>query len=199
MATEATIRVTCGGSTDLIAQLEAGAPADILITANRSTADDVVAAGLGRIDRILATNELVLVTPAGNPAGVTGFDESLNAANTVVCASQVPCGTVSVQLAERNGLELAPVSEEQSVTDVLGKVTSGQADAGLVYRTDAARAAGEVEVVDIPHAGEFPNDYPLLYLGEGEPSPAAMVWVEDFTGDAGRRALADAGFTVVEP
>ena len=199
MAGEADVRVTCGGSSDLVAQLESGASADLIITANMSTANDVVELGLGDIERIIATNELVLVTPAGNPGNVTGFDESLNSVNTVTCAPQVPCGQVTGDLAERNGLDLEPVSEEQSVTDVLGKVTEGQADAGLVYRTDAARAGDLVEVMDIPHSEEFPNDYPLLYLGDGEPSEAAVAWVKELTEGEGREAMIAGGFTVVDP
>ena len=72
----------------------------------------------------------------------------LDGKKLVVCAEEVPCGSATAQLEEVNNIELAPVSEEQSVTDVLGKVTSGEADAGLVYTTDAKSAGDAVEVGD---------------------------------------------------
>lgn len=190
------VRTVCSGSSDLVAQIKSGAEADILVTANQKTADDITKDNLGTQLAVLATNELVLVVPAGNPAGITGFDEGMNDHDLVICAEQVPCGDVSRQLAELNNIELKPVSEEQQVTDVLGKVTSGQADAGLVYRTDAASAGDAVEIMDIPKAAEVPNAYPLLVIDATEPDASEQVWIDAFTTGKGRERLIDAGFTL---
>lgn len=190
------VRTVCSGSSDLVAQIKSGAEADILVTANQKTADDITNDNLGTQLAVLATNELVLVVPAGNPAGITGFDEGMNDHDLVICAEQVPCGDVSRQLAELNNIELKPVSEEQQVTDVLGKVTSGQADAGLVYRTDAASAGDAVEIMDIPQAAEVPNAYPLLVIDATEPDASEQVWIDAFTTGKGRERLIDAGFTL---
>ncbi|CAB0546982.1 molybdate ABC transporter substrate-binding protein [Corynebacterium diphtheriae] len=75
----------------------------------------------------------------------------------VLCDVQVPCGTISKKLQDANGVEIKAASLESSVSDVLGKVVSGEADAGWVYRTDAAAAGNKVEVINIPHAQEFEN------------------------------------------
>src|SRR5690625_1405064 len=144
----AEVAFSFAGSSDLVAQLDAGAPADVLATADESTMATAVDSGvIDGAPQVFAENALALITPAGNPAGITGLDESLDGADLVVCAPQLPCGAAAETLAEQVGTTLRPVSEEGSVTDVLGKVTSGQADAGLVYTTDAASAGAAVDVI----------------------------------------------------
>ena len=129
------------GSQDLVASLDGGSPADILATANNSTMTDAANKGLVGEQTEFATNVLTLIVPAGNPAGVTGInDGSLDKADLVVCAPEVPCGEATQKLAAELGVTLNPVSEEQKVTDVRGKVESGEAQAGIVYTTDAAQA-----------------------------------------------------------
>ena len=75
---------------------------------------------------IFVTNTLTLITTPGNPAGVTGLDSSLDGVKLVVCAPEVPCGKLTKTLTEKLGVTLNPVSEEQAVTDVRGKVSSGR-------------------------------------------------------------------------
>ncbi len=117
-----------------------GAPADVFASADRAVMQRAVDAGLVVDDPVMfATNRLVVIVPADNPAGVTGFDESLESRRSSWCARwRCPCGAAAHwRLADAAGLELRPVSEESRVADVLGKVASGEADAGLVYATDA--------------------------------------------------------------
>jgi molybdate transport system substrate-binding protein len=178
-----------------VARTSAGAPADVLATANESTMQQAVDGGAVVGDPVVfAENVLTLVVPPGNPAGVTGLDASLDQAKLVVCAPQVPCGAATAELAKLEGLQLHPVSEESSVTDVLGKVSSGQADAGLVYTTDAIGAGEAVQIVNVPGADRVVNRYPVAALTESRNPELARLWVDTLTGDAGRKALADAGF-----
>ena len=87
-----------------------------------------------------ASNTLTIVVAPDNPKGITSVaDLARPGLNVVVCAPQVPCGAATRRIETRPAVSLTPVSEESSVTDVLNKVTSGQADAGLVYVTDARR------------------------------------------------------------
>lgn len=186
------------GSSDLVSQLASGAPADVLVTADESSMDTAVEQRLVAGDpTVVATNTLTLVTPAGNPASVTGLDASLEGADLVVCAPQVPCGRATEELAAGQGVTLAPVSEENSVTDVLGKVTSGQADAGIVYRTDARSAEDQVEAIEPAGADEVVNRYPAAVtragLGGGNVELAAD-FVEYLTSDEAQSLFADAGF-----
>lgn len=194
---DVSVAFSFAGSSDLVSQVLAGAPADVLATADEATMAAAVDGGaVTGATPLFAENVLALVTPAGNPAGVTGLDDSLDGVDLVVCAPQVPCGAAARTLAARLGVTLAPVSEESGVTDVLGKVTSGQADAGLVYATDAARAGDAVDVVDVPGASEVVNRYPVAVLDDAAAPELAALWVEVLTGDEGRRILADAGFTL---
>jgi len=191
----AEVRFSFAGSSDLVAQLAAGAPADVLATADEQTMDRAVAEGVVEGEpTVVASNVLTLVTPAGNPAGVTGLDGSLDGAALVVCAPQVPCGAATATLADRLGLTLDPVSEEGSVTDVLGKVTTGQADAGLVYASDAAGAGDAVEVVPLDGAEEVVNRYPVAVAASAEEPELAAAWVELVRGEEAQQLFADAGF-----
>ncbi|MFH5820994.1 molybdate ABC transporter substrate-binding protein [Georgenia sp. AZ-5] len=189
------VRLSFAGSSDLAAQVIAGAPADVLMTADEATMDRLVDAGLTDGEPVVvAENHPALVVPAGNPAGVTGLDASLDGAALVVCAPQVPCGRAAQELAGLAGITLTPVSEESAVTDVLGKVRSGQADAGIVYSSDARAAGDAVEVVPVPLAERVVNRYPAAVLaGSGEPT-LARAWIAALTGEQGRLVLADAGF-----
>ncbi len=111
----------------------------------------------------------------------------------VICAPQVPCGAATAELATLQGLTLAPASEEQSVTDVLGKVAAGQADAGIVYVTDVARADG-VDAVPIQGAEAIINRYPAAALtGSGAPA-LAEAFVNYLSSPQAQRVLAAAGF-----
>lgn len=144
------------GSSTLVQQLGDGAPGDVLITADKANMDRAVEDGSAKNPQVVATNSMVMVVPAGNPGNIGSVDD-LDGANLVLCDPQVPCGTVSETLIEANDIEVDPISLEHSVSDTLGKVASGEADAGWVYRTDAAAAGDAVEVIDIPRAEEFPN------------------------------------------
>lgn len=145
------------GSSTLVQQLADGSPGDVLITADQRAMTDAVDRGVVTDPVELATNSMVMVVPAGNPAGITGVDASLDRANVVLCDPQVPCGDVSHQIMANGGYDIDPVSLEHSVSDALGKITSGEADAAWVYRTDARAAGDQVEVLDIPGAEDTPN------------------------------------------
>ena len=142
---------------------------------------------------MVTSNTLTLVTAPGNPLGVTGLD-GLGDATLVICAPQVPCGRATAEVADAAGLTLAPVSEENSVTDVLGKVTSGQADAGVVYVTDATLAGDQVATVDIAGADQVVNYYPAAVVAGSENAELARSFITYLGLDAAQDALAAAGF-----
>ncbi|KAF0849509.1 molybdate ABC transporter substrate-binding protein [Nocardia caishijiensis] len=189
------VRFSFAGSSDLAAQLQAGAPADVFASADQPTMDKVVADGRIATSRAFATNVLTIITAPGNPKGISGFrDLAGDGVSVVTCAPQVPCGRATQKVAAAAAVTLRPVSEESSVADVLTKVTSGQADAGLVYVTDAAGAGTKVATVAIPEASAAVNTYPIGAVdGSGD---NAEKFIELVTGPTGRRALTEAGFGV---
>ncbi|WP_062388251.1 molybdate ABC transporter substrate-binding protein [Demequina iriomotensis] len=181
------------GSSDLAAQINEGAPADVFLSADQSTMDKIAGAVAGE-PTVFATNTLTFVVPAGNPAGIADLASFAKpGVTTVICAPQVPCGAATATLAALGGVTLSPASEEASVTDVLGKVASGQADAGIVYVTDVARAEG-VEAVPIARADAVVNRYPAAALAAAADAATAQAFVDYLAGDEARAVLTGAGF-----
>jgi len=181
------------GSQDLVASLAGGNSADVLATANNSTMKTAADQKLVGNQTEFATNVLTLIVPKGNPKKITGLDSSLDGANLVICAPEVPCGEATKKLAEAQGITLNPVSEEQKVTDVRGKVESGEADAGIVYTTDAAAAKDKPDKIDIPDGGVV-NHYPIAPTAKPENPAGAQVFIDAVTGKAGQEILAKHGF-----
>ena len=181
------------GSQDLVASLAGGDSADVLATANNSTMKTAADQKLVGNQTEFATNVLTLIVPKGNPKKITGLDSSLDGANLVICAPEVPCGEATKKLAEAQGITLNPVSEEQKVTDVRGKVESGEADAGIVYTTDAAAAKDKADKIDIPDGGVV-NHYPIAQTASPENAAGAKVFIDAVTGKTGQEVLAKYGF-----
>ena len=181
------------GSQDLVTSLSGGNSADVLATANNSTMKDAADQKLVGSQTEFATNVLTLIVPKGNPKKITGLDSSLDGANLVTCAAEVPCGEATKKLTNALGITLNPVSEEQKVTDVRGKVESGEADAGIVYTTDAAAAKDKADKIDIPDGGVV-NHYPIAPTAKPKNPAGAQVFIDAVTGKAGQEILAKHGF-----
>ncbi|MGO1385941.1 MAG: molybdate ABC transporter substrate-binding protein [Arachnia sp.] len=186
------VRFSFAGSSDLVSQLESGAPADVLASANEAQMERATESGVIRGESVLfASNTLTLVAPPENPAGITSLQDAATS-SLVICAPQVPCGAATNEMAEAAGIELQPVSEENSVTDVLGKVTSGQADAGVVYATDAKRAGADVTVIEISEADSVLNLYPIATVDPED--ELATAFVDFIMSKASQDTLRETGF-----
>lgn len=184
------------GSSDLVAQLQQGAPADVLASADTRNMDKAKADNLLNADPVsFASNTLQIAVPPGNPAAIGSFaDLAKPGVKLVVCAPQVPCGSATQTIETATGVTLAPVSEESSVTDVLGKVQTRQADAGLVYVTDVQGAAGKVAGVPFPESNQAVNVYPIAVLAASKNKDLATAFVQLVTSAEGQQLLAGAGF-----
>ncbi|MDL9935180.1 molybdate ABC transporter substrate-binding protein [Gordonia sp. ABSL1-1] len=187
------VKVVTAGSSALVTQIEQGADADVI-----ATADEETMAKLG--DRavnpqIFASNTLVIVTAPGNPKRINTFaDLKRGDVTTVVCAVTVPCGAATAEVEHNTGIDISPVSEEASVTAVLTKVTSGQADAGLVYVTDARGAGGKVTTVVDPAFAKVVNKYPIATIKGSAHGEDAAMFVGLVLGQTGEEVLSTAGF-----
>lgn len=187
------VQLQLAGSSTLAAQIRSGAPVDVFASADEPTmqrVDDVA-----KSPTVFATNVLTVITRPGNPDHVQGLaDLEREDLAVVVCAPRVPCGAATQELLRRQGVDIQPVSEASKVTDVLAKVRTGQADAGLVYATDA-RAAGEaVETIQTRGADEVVNRYPIATLATSEEPRLAREFVDLTTGPEGRAVLSEQGF-----
>lgn len=184
------------GSSTLVSRLKQGADADVFASADNANMTKAVDAGLVLGEPSdFASNTLTIVTAPGNPKNIESFSDLTRGELLVVtCAPQVPCGSATQRVEGSAGVDVKPVSEEASVTDVLAKVTSGQADAGLVYVTDAAVAGDEVAAVPFPESVSAVNTYPISVLEDTTDDAAAQRFVDLVLSPEGQAALAEAGF-----
>lgn len=190
------VEFSFAGSSDLATQLASGAPADVFASADNKNMTVAVDAGVVAGDPVdFASNTLTIVTAPGNPKGIDSFADLANPdILTVVCAPQVPCGSAAATVEAATGTDVPAVSEESSVTDVLGKVTSGQADAGLVYVTDAAGAGADVTAVPFAESSDAVNTYPIATLRGSGNEATARSFADFVAGPTGRDVLGRAGF-----
>ncbi|MGZ5367628.1 molybdate ABC transporter substrate-binding protein [Aeromicrobium sp.] len=191
-----TVEFSFAGSSDLAAQILQGAPADVFAPADTENMDKVA------VDQLLAaapvyfaSNTLEIATPPDNPAGIkTLTDLAEPGTKVVLCAPEVPCGSAAQTVENASGADIKPVSEEASVTDVLNKVVTGEADAGLVYVTDVLSAGDKVNGIKFPESSEAVNTYPIASLKGSKDAKLATQFVDLVTSDKGQGILADAGF-----
>ena len=181
------------GSQTLVSSLSEGNEADILATADEPTMNKAVEQKLVGERTEFATNVPTLIVPKGNPANVKGIDSSLDNAKLVVCVDTAPCGHAAKELAKAYNVTLNPVSEEQKVTDVRTKVESGEADAGVVYKTDAVAAKDKVDEISIDNKGVV-NHYPIAQTAKPSNPEAAQVFINAITSKSGQDILAKYGF-----
>jgi molybdate transport system substrate-binding protein len=164
-----TVEFNFAGSSDLAAQITEGAPADVFASADEKNMDKVVEAGAATEPATFALNQLVIAVPEGNPAGVTGLTD-LAGLDFAACAEQVPCGAAAQTAIDATGTDLTPVTYEADVKSTLQKLTLGEVDAALVYRTDAIAADTEVDAVEFPESAQAINTYPIAALNDA-PNP----------------------------
>jgi molybdate transport system substrate-binding protein len=196
LAPEATFNFA--GSDELATQIREGAPADVYAAASPRYPNELAAQGFLVEPTIFATNRLVVVVPADNPAGIESVEDlAAEGVKLVIGAEGVPVGDYTRSILEDLGASDAldnVVSAEQDVKGVLGKVASGDADAGFVYVTDAAAAGDDVQAIELP--AQPLVEYPIAVVTESENAEAAEAFVELVLSEEGRRALQEAGFGV---
>ncbi len=181
------------GSQELAAQVKQGAPADALVTADTKTMDGLKAETGDA--KIIAKNRLVIAAGKGNPFKI---DELKDLADTklkvVLAAPEVPVGRYSKQILDAQKVEVKPVSQEPNVRAVLGKVEMGEADAGLVYKTDSAKSGDKVVTVEIPDEQNAVASYPAATLKQSKNTEAAAAFVAWLSTPEAQKILQEAGF-----
>ncbi|WP_030759431.1 molybdate ABC transporter substrate-binding protein [Streptomyces sp. NRRL F-2664] len=189
----AKVTFSFAGSQELAAQVKQGAPADALVTADTRTMDGL-RAETGE-PKIIAKNRLVIAAGKGNPFKVDELrDLGDPRLKVVLAAPEVPVGRYSKQILDAQRIEVKPVSQEPNVRAVLGKVEMGEADAGLVYRTDSAASGDKVVTVEIPDEQNAVASYPAAVLKQSGNSGAAAAFVAWLGTPEAQKIFQDAGF-----
>jgi len=190
-------RYNFAGSDELATQIREGAPADVYAAASSKYPQELYDEGLVEEPVTFASNRLVLIVPADNPAGIEDVgDVAEPGTKLVIAAEGVPVGDYTRQVLEDMSLTDAldnVVSNEDDVKGVVGKVTLGEADAGFVYATDARVAGEDVTVVELPEGSQPSIEYQIAVV-VGSEKEAAEAFVELVLGDEGREQLEAAGF-----
>lgn len=199
----AEVSASFAGSQVLRLQIEQGAPADVFVSADEAHMDVLVSAGLVVERALLAHNELVIIVPLDNPAAIESFADLPRARRVVIGDANVPVGRYTRAMlsraAERFGAELESevlahvVSEESNVRLVRTKVELGEADAAVVYRSDAA-SSDRVRVIAVPADVNVRADYHIGVVAASARPLLARRFVEHALGDRGQRVLSAHGF-----
>lgn len=190
-----TMTFSFAGSSDLARQINDGAPADVFASADRETMASVVDAGNAAQPVVAARNRLAILVERGNPLQVrTLADVAVPGVVLVLCAPEVPCGRLAAAAFRSAGVTPGPASFEEDVKAVVSKVTLGEADAGIVYRSDVDAAGDRADGIEIEADDDLTAVYPVAVTTAAANRPAALSWVAFVLSDQGRRVLAAAGF-----
>jgi molybdate transport system substrate-binding protein len=183
------------GSARLATAIIEGAPADLFASADETSLARVADEGLtGGAPLVFATNVLQIVVPEGNPMAIDSLDDLTSPDVTLsLCGPEVPCGRYAAQAFERAGLLVPPAGDQESVKGVLTQVQLGEADAGIVYRTDVL-AADDVEGIDLAPDEQVVATYPAAVLAPASNPAVAAAFLTFLTGPEGRSVLDDFGF-----
>ncbi|MFF0339780.1 molybdate ABC transporter substrate-binding protein [Kribbella sp. NPDC004875] len=181
------------GSSALAKQINEGAPADVFASAAPKNMADVQDKNA---PTTFVTNTLEIAVPTGNPGKITGVQDFADESKKIaICAPQVPCGAAAEKVFKAAGVTAKPDSLEQDVKAALTKVSLGEVDAALVYKTDVLSAKGKVEGIEFPEATEAVNEYPIATLTKAPNPDGAKAFVDYVLSDKGTAVLAAAGFT----
>jgi molybdate transport system substrate-binding protein len=192
------------GSNTLAAQIEQGAPADAFASANMFLPRRLHAQGLCSQPVPFTRNRLVVIVPESNPAHLkTVYGLRRRGVKVVIAAKGVPVGnytrTVLRNLHLLHKVMRNVVSEETDVREVLAKVALGEADAGVVYRTDAKVGAGKVKRIRIPRKAQPNVRYGICVVSHTQNRPAARKFVRHLLSRSAQKKLRAAGFLPLKP
>lgn len=197
------------GSQELRTQIEHGASVDVFASADQRHMNELFGATNVGAPTVFAKNEPVMIVPKDRAATLRAFADLPSASRVVIGVPDVPIGRYTLQILDkasktlgsdfRSRVEARVASRELNVRQVLSKVALGEADAAIVYRTDAKAAEDRVVVVTIPPELNVITEYPIAVL-EGAPHPElARAWVGLVLSEKGRQVLGNAGFVLPAP
>jgi len=184
-----------GGSGTLVTQIQQGAPADVIATADTDTMKKLTDGGQVEPPTTFAKNKLEILVAPGNPKQIKGLsDLSRTDIKVVLCDDTVPAGKYAKQALSMAGVTVNPVSKEADVKSAVAKVTGGEADATIVYQTDVTAAGSKGEGVVIPDNQNVIATYPIAIVKATKNHDGAAAFVDSVIHGSGQAALQKRGF-----
>ncbi len=196
---EVKVVLNFGASSELVQQLKAGSPTDVLATADDKTMKQATDGGLVDPPVTFARNRLAILVAAGNPKRIESLaDLDSGKVTFVLCAPEVPCGRSGRQLLDKAGVKAEPKSLEPNVKAAVTRVTTGEVDAAIVYVTDAKAAASsssaKAQGVAIPPNLNVTTAYPIAVAKATKRAAAAEEFTAYVNSPAARNVLTGDGF-----
>ncbi len=197
--THSKVRVTFnfGSSSALVSQVQAGAPADVFAAADTASIDKLSSTGhINKSPRIFARNSLSLVVKRGNPLGMTSLADLVKARVISLCAKTAPCGIYAASALQRAAVSIGEsrVTRGVDARATLGAVANGDADAALVYSTDALSSKNTVTIVTIPRSQNVTAMYSIAQMRGSKNAKAAQLFVDFVVSVDGQKILSTFGF-----
>ena len=182
-------------SSALVRQVQAGAPADVVATADEVTMGQVVESGHVRNPVVFARNRLAIAVGKGNPQRIASLADLARPGMVVVlCSPEAPCGRSATQALDRAGVRLEARSFEPNVKGVVAKVGLGEADAGIVYLTDVGAASDKVQGVEVPSEHNVVASYLAATISSSSTPALASAFVAFVRSEEGSSVLSAVGF-----
>jgi molybdate transport system substrate-binding protein len=197
-----TVTFNFGSSATLAQQIQGGAPADVFASADGANMQKLVSGGQVTADPIdFAANFLTIVVKPGNPKNVKSLADLPNLGVVSLCVSTTPCGKYAAQALTQDGVTIPPEKATlgADVKAALAAVATGDADAGIVYVTDAKSAGKTVQAVKIPASLNVLAVYPIARVASTQNASLANAWVKYVTSSAGQKTLKSFGFLPPPP
>jgi len=191
------VTLNFGSSGALATQIVAGAPADVFASASPSDMTTVQTAHrVQGVPVTFARNRLEIVVKPGNPLGIHSLADLTKASVVSLCVPTAPCGSTAQEALTKAGVTLATskVSLGANVDATLAQVTTGDADAAIVYVTNAIAVGDQGVAVPIPPSQNVSTSYPIAVLTPNANRPVASAWVAYVLGPVGRTTLLRARF-----
>lgn len=194
---DTTVTFNFGPSSGLVTQIQGGAPADVFASADGANMIKLVNGGQVTAEpTVFAMNELVIVTKPGNPTGIKSLADLAKVNVLSLCADTVPCGKYAQQAFTQSGITIdqSKVTKGADVKATLAAVTTGDADAAVVYASDAKSGGKTVTAVKIPAWLNIYAIYPIAPLASSQNADLAKAWVGYTVSPAGQKTLQSFGF-----
>jgi molybdate transport system substrate-binding protein len=192
-----TITFNFGSSGTLAAQIQTGAPADVFASAATQNMETVQQSGdISGTPAIFARNRLEIVVKPGNPLGIHSLADLTKANVVAICVHSAPCGATAAEALRKSGVTLptSKVTLGQDVNATLAEVTAGDANAAIVYVTNANTVGGQGVGISIPAAQNVTTGYPIAVVKATTNQALSRAWIAYVLGPIGQKVLQAAGF-----